>query len=90
MNPDVFSETAIRRKKIVLKDGPEGAGGVHKPTMASPSMKRPTAVDLFAGCGGLTQGLKDAGFAVLGAVEMDPLAAGTYAINHPQSSHVPS
>lgn len=42
-----------------------------------------TAVDLFAGAGGATQGLIDAGFSVLGAVEFEATAAETYRSNHP-------
>ncbi|MDP3713730.1 MAG: DNA cytosine methyltransferase [Mycobacteriales bacterium] len=45
---------------------------------------RLTAVDLFAGAGGATQGLRNAGFTVLGAVENDRSAATSYALNHPQ------
>jgi len=44
--------------------------------------KRFTAIDLFCGAGGLSVGLKLAGFRVLGAVELSELAARTYRLNH--------
>ena len=42
----------------------------------------PTAIDLFSGCGGMTVGLKRAGFNVLCAVDVDPLSNNTYKANH--------
>lgn len=42
------------------------------------------AIDLFCGCGGLTQGLKDAGFNVLVGVELSAAAATVYRANHPE------
>jgi site-specific DNA-cytosine methylase len=52
------------------------------------STERPNfgVLDLFAGCGGLTDGFtsashKDARFVSVGAVELDPSAAATYASN---------
>jgi DNA (cytosine-5)-methyltransferase 1 len=46
-------------------------------------MRRPKAFDLFCGAGGLTLGLKRAGFRVAGALDLDPLSIKTYRLNHP-------
>jgi len=46
------------------------------------AMKKYTAIDLFCGAGGLTCGLKQAGFSVLAGVELQEIAAETYSKNH--------
>ncbi len=45
--------------------------------------RRPIAVDLFAGAGGMTLGFEQAGFDVLAAVEIDPIHACTHSFNFP-------
>lgn len=46
-------------------------------------MRRLRAIDLFCGAGGLTQGLRDASFTVVGGVDRSGLALEAYRLNHP-------
>ena len=44
---------------------------------------QPTAFDCFSGCGGMTEGFRQAGYRVVGAIEIDPCAVRVYNLNHP-------
>lgn len=54
--------------------------------MPSYRKKRPIAVDLFAGAGGMTLGFEQAGFDVLASVEIDPVHCATHQFNFPMCS----
>jgi DNA (cytosine-5)-methyltransferase 1 len=49
------------------------------------SRRRPVAIDLFAGAGGFSLGIEQAGFDVAVAVEHDPIHAAVYAFNFPHT-----
>ncbi len=48
-------------------------------------MTRFTCIDLFSGAGGLSEGLRQAGFTLLAANDFDTAAAETYKYNHPET-----
>src|ERR1700682_6583792 len=80
---ELFSpESAAGRYLVALAKGPrlEVDPHPHAPDQADlhavrrwlRSDRRPTAISLFSGAGGLSLGLHDAGFRVLGSCELEP------------------
>lgn len=47
-------------------------------------IRRPIAIDLFAGAGGMSLGFEQAGFDVVAAVEIDPIHAAIHEFNFPK------
>jgi DNA (cytosine-5)-methyltransferase 1 len=49
---------------------------------------RPIAIDLFCGAGGLSEGLRQAGFDTRVGVDFDPNAIATFKLNHPEAETI--
>lgn len=56
-----------------------------KPNKKTAARQRPTMIDLFAGAGGLSEGLQESGFQSLYANEIQSRYAETFSINHPDT-----
>jgi DNA (cytosine-5)-methyltransferase 1 len=63
--PDTYLPNADKRIARVREQTPAGL----------------SVLDLFAGAGGISEGFRQSGFEIIGASEMDPDAAATFALN---------
>lgn len=52
-------------------------------------MNEPTVIDLFCGAGGLSEGMRQAGFRVLAGNDIDEHAGSTFAATHPDATFIP-
>ena len=53
------------------------------------AIERMTAIDLFAGAGGLSEGFRQAGFNILAANDFDEYSAQTFQATHPETEFLP-
>ena len=74
---DVCSETCEIRKFLLT----------HRLRQQRAKRSGPTVVDLFAGAGGLSSGLRQADYDIRWAIDIDPDAVATYRLNHPEIPH---
>ncbi len=51
-------------------------------------MSKLTAIDLFCGAGGLSEGLRQAGFSIVAGNDIDPFAAATFVSTHKEANFI--
>ncbi len=76
--PSLFARSCVRHEREDMSMTVLSTG--------APVARRPLAVDLFCGAGGLSLGLEQAGFDVAAAVEYDPVHAAVHEFNFPKTS----
>ncbi|GAB4313820.1 MAG: hypothetical protein Kow0069_15110 [Promethearchaeota archaeon] len=75
-------ECGVRKGFLVEHVGEPLRSVVNAPPDAGEG-EQPVVVDLFSGCGGLSEGFREAGFRVAAAVDVNPHMTRTFALNHP-------
>jgi len=74
-----------REKKVIQTVAIRGKGGWNGNQRVFGARVMLKVVDLFAGAGGFSLGLEQAGFEVVGAIEVDKFAVQTYKSNFPNT-----
>src|ERR1700704_3200954 len=69
---------SVRSSKLTLDPHPAACAVSDLSKYHQESSNQPLAVDLFCGAGGLSLGLRDAGFNVVLGVDRDPFAIETH------------
>ena len=81
-----FQKHIIMTRIVQCKDAV--TCGTYKEHVTGISMKAPTAIDLFCGAGGLSEGFRQAGFHILAGNDLNEVAGRTFTKTHPHAVFV--
>ncbi len=81
-------EALNRLVKVVMAYRPPEKAAKAAKAKASRELSKLTAIDLFCGAGGLSEGFRQAGFHVLVGQDYDAAAGKTFAATHPEAAFI--